>query len=83
MIHARDDYQDIQQFPASGTKGLIPQDEPVFLLRAQDRFAADAVRCWADMAEAGGADADIVRLARRHAEKMDAWPKKKTPDMLG
>lgn len=33
MIHAREDYNRIQD-----PKGLIPQDEPVFLLRGQDRF---------------------------------------------
>lgn len=38
MIHARDDYNRIQD-PA----GKIPADEPVFLLRAQDALACQAV----------------------------------------
>lgn len=42
MKHAREDYNRIQD-PA----GLIPEDEPVFLLRGQDMFAPSLVREWA------------------------------------
>ena len=42
MIHARDDYNRIQD-PA----GLIPADEPVFLLRGQDPAAPNTVDRWA------------------------------------
>lgn len=65
----------------NGTLRLIPKDEPVFLIRGQDAVGGDAVRAWADLAEANGAKADILDIAREHAGKMDAWPKKKTPDM--
>lgn len=65
----------------NGTTRLIPRDEPVFLLRGQDTNAADTVRYWAAIAESTGAKADIVQIAREHAAKMDAWPKKKTPDL--
>lgn len=68
MRHARLDYNRIQD-PA----GLIPQDEPVFLLRAQDRFAPDTVLYWSSEAEQGGADAAIVELAREHAAAMAKW----------
>lgn len=41
MKHAREDYNRIQD-PA----GLIPEDEPVFLLRGQDMFAPELVLAW-------------------------------------
>lgn len=42
MKHARPDYNRIQD-PA----GLIPEDEPVFLLRGQDVLAPSLVKDWA------------------------------------
>jgi hypothetical protein len=81
MNHARPDYDRIQD-PA----GLIPDDEPVFLLRGQDQAAAGAVLAWAKIAESLGASADIVALARQHAEKMDDWHSEvrgKLPDLPG
>lgn len=65
----------------NGTTRLIPDDEPVFLIRGQDNVAGATVRAWADMAASNGADEDILRIAREHAAKMDAWPKKKTADL--
>lgn len=47
MKHARADYDRIQD-PA----GLIPEDEPVFLLRGQDIFAPQRLRDWANAIEA-------------------------------
>jgi hypothetical protein len=65
----------------NGTTRLIPRDEPVFLIRAQDAVSGDAVRAWADLAEAKGAAPEILQRARAHAALMDAWPTKKTPDL--
>jgi hypothetical protein len=65
----------------NGTVRVIPADEPVFLLRGQDRHAAETVMFWAERVETAGGDPDIVRVAREHAAKMDAWPKKKAPDL--
>jgi hypothetical protein len=76
MKHARDDYDRIQD-PA----GLIPEDEPVFLIRGQDQIGASTVRLWATLAELAGCDLEIVNKAKRHADKMDAWPKKKIADI--
>lgn len=76
MKHAREDYNRIQD-PA----GIIPDDEPVFLLRAQDKNAAFAVRSWALAVEEDGGDPAIVAAARNHADAMDDWPKKKKPDL--
>ena len=68
MKHARDDYNRIQD-PA----GKIPEDEPVFLLRGQDRAAPGAVRAYAEILESMGGDPVLVRLSREQAEKMELW----------
>ncbi len=75
MRHARTDYDRIQD-PA----GQIPEDEPVFLIRAKDRVSGDAVRAWADLHEAAGGDPAMSRAARRHALRMDAWAEKQLAD---
>ena len=75
MKHAREDYNRIQD-----PQGRIPDDEPVFLLRGQDRLAVFAIRYYAEMCKHNGAP-EIAAKALAHAELMDAWPTKKTPDL--
>ncbi len=75
MLHARADYNRIQD-PA----GLIPANEPVFLLRAADQAAAGAVRAWATLHDAAGGDPAMSAAARRQAQLMDAWAEKKLAD---
>lgn len=71
MIHARPDYQRIQD-----PSGKIPEDEPVFLLRAQDQTAAATVRYWAGLQSVG-----LLRnMAKQHADDMDRWTTKKPAD---
>ncbi|WP_186214433.1 hypothetical protein [Burkholderia gladioli] len=65
----------------NGTTRLVPRDEPVFLIRGQDVVGAAAVRAWADLAEANGAAPDVLLMAREHADLMEGWPHKKTPDI--
>lgn len=76
MKHAREDYNRIQD-PALHDSSLlspgstpIAEDEPVFLLRAQDWTAPQAVLAWARMQQEGSPAAD---LARQHAERMREW----------
>ena len=79
MKHARPDYDRIQD-PAK----LIPELEPVFLLRAQDKASADTVRYWAQRAESVGADPVMVAAARAQAGSMAAWAMlkgNKVPDL--
>lgn len=76
MKHARDDYNRIQD-PA----GLIPANEPVFLLRAKDAMAYLAVAYYAQMIEDAGGDAEIVRRSRDQALAMREWPIHKMPDL--
>lgn len=63
MKHGRSDYDQRIQDNA----GLIPDEEPVFLLRGQDRMAARAVRHYADLLESTGASFNHVEKVRRHA----------------
>ena len=80
MKHAREDYNVIQAPPE-----LIPEDEPVFLLRGQDKFAPAVVGFWANLAgEHMGASKDIVIAAREQAERIREWQKThkvKLPDL--
>ena len=77
------DFGQGQQFTTittNGTTRVIPKDEPVFLIRGQDVVGGAAVRGWATLAKIAGASHEIVDMALEHAEKMEAWPKKKVPD---
>lgn len=80
MKHARDDYNgrivDLEK--------KIPEDEPVFLLRAQDMVAPKVVDFWVKEADALGAKPNIVNAAREQAARMRTWQEDhgaKTPDM--
>lgn len=72
MIHSRPDYNRIQD-----TTGKIPDDEPVFLLRAQDCTAGDVVRYWVSLQPVG----PLRDMAERHAVRMDTWKTKKVADI--
>ena len=88
MKHARPDYDRIQdpalQDPRFLKPGSTPigEDEPVFLLRAQDKTAAETIRHWValNLAEPGH-DGKAIQLALDHAKLMDAWPRKKVADV--
>lgn len=65
----------------------IGPDEPVFVLRAQDRFSPYAIRRWADMVEAGSQPDTTSRekalRARFLAKDIEEWQarnKSKVPD---
>ena len=75
MLHARTDYNRIQD-PA----GLIPVDEPVFLLRAQDKIAWHIVKIYGWCAELAGLH-DIARVTKDWSNVMRDWPVKKNPDL--
>ena len=82
MLHARPDYQNIQDINPPVGRSPVAVDEPVFLLRAQDQFAAAVVRYWAMMvAGADGMRNPIACMAMQHADTMDAWGTKKIPDL--
>lgn len=58
-------------------------DEPVFVLRANDPAAPQAVRLWADMAEGGSLHSpEKIAGARNAADEMEAWQRKKYPEAV-
>jgi hypothetical protein len=64
-------------------KGCIAKaanDEPVFVLRAQDKTAPALVRMWANLLEERDPENPKVFEALELAEKMDNWPTRKWPD---
>jgi hypothetical protein len=76
MRHGRSDYDNRIQDSA---KKIAP-DEPVFLLRGQDRWAARVVRYYADLLEASGTPQAHIDAVRKHALEMQNWRPKKSPD---
>lgn len=75
MKHARPDYDRIQD-PA----GIIPEDEPVFLFRAQDRLSATVVAFYVHLLREAKADPALVAMAEGWVERMKSWPVQKLPD---
>ena len=71
MAHASLEKQRIQS---------IPDNEPLFVIRAQDCLSGRIVRVRADQAEQLGVTSRKVREARRIADDMDKWQPKKLPD---
>lgn len=79
MLHARKDYQRIQD-PA----GLIPDDEPVFLIRGQDLAAVPVLRYYLMTAVKVGAKQDLIDAVFGHIKLMEDWQRniaRKTPDL--
>ena len=76
MLHTRKDYNRIQD-----PDNKIPKDEPVFLLRAQDRISDDVVRYWAELNDRLGGDETMSQMAREQAVRMSLWPKRKLADL--
>lgn len=63
-----------------GCLGKADDNEPVFILRAQDALAADLVELWAIRANSAGTTHDKVREAHDLADDMRRWHKRKIPD---
>jgi hypothetical protein len=55
-------------------------DEPLFVLRAQDKLAPIVIRLWAELAAFHGAGLEKVHEAKRLAFEMEQWPTRKMPD---
>jgi len=76
MIPGRRDYNLI------GTdEDPIPQDEPVFILRAQDELALPVMLIYAVLAETQMVDPTLARSVREHADLFRVWPTRKKPDL--
>ena len=55
-------------------------NEPVFVLRAQDRLAPAVVRTWIAIAQTHGVNVEKLMSARQIAWAMEKWPDRKIPD---
>jgi hypothetical protein len=67
MRHGRGEYDHIQD-----DRGVIGDDEPVFLVRAKDLLAPSVIEAWASLAEERGAPARAAS-ARAWANEVRAW----------
>ena len=67
MKHARKDYNRIQD-----PENKIPEDEPVFLLRGKDPFAATVVRTYARLCANNGLD-QMAQVCHDWADRMDEY----------
>ena len=72
MLHARKDYNKIQD-----PENKIPANEPVFLLRGQDKFAPELLLRWAAKLRLDGGQPEIAEIVENHAQKMIEWQKNK------
>jgi hypothetical protein len=63
-----------------GCLGKAHDDEPIFVLRAQDAHAADLVEKWAIWARSTGCPQDKVIEAQALAGQMREWHTRKNPD---
>ena len=68
MKHARQDYDRIQD-----PSGKIPEDEPVFLLRAQDTSAPRVVLEWVRVNMELGGDRNLIEAAIKQIARMHEW----------
>lgn len=55
-------------------------DEPIFVLRAQDKFAPLLVRLWAGWCRQHGCPEGKAAEAENVAAAMEKWPQRKYPD---
>lgn len=55
-------------------------DEPIFVLRGQDKLAPTAVRIWAQLALKAGMSKEKFREAEQCALEMEKWHTRKIPD---
>ena len=68
MKFSRPDYNQIKDL-----SGKIPEDEPVFLLRGQDKLAPAIVTCWTTYALREGVSREMIKSAMDQALEMEEW----------
>ena len=77
MRHARKDYDRIQD-PAK----LIPEEEPVFVIRGQDVVGPFVLKVWAVANWLAGGSQKASKLVWNWAGEMKRWPQKKACDLF-
>ena len=78
MATAKEEYEKAMR--GEGCLGKAADDEPVFVLRAQDKLAPGLIELWAEGAEGHRCAPEKVAEARALAARMRAWPNRKYPD---
>lgn len=63
--------------PQHEPQPIIPDDEPVFLIRGQDPIGGQTVRAYADYAERCGADPAMVQAIYVWADRMEEYAESK------
>lgn len=63
-----------------GCLGKAADDEPVFVIRAQDKFAPVLVRLWAELVVNESGNSKKTADAMILASEMQKWPDRKIPD---
>lgn len=69
MLHDRQDYNERVQ----DSMDIIPENEPVLLIRAQDICAPLVMRFWASLHLANGGDKVLYERMMDHAQKAEEW----------
>lgn len=69
MKHARPDYTERIQDSA----GLIPDDEPVLLVRGQDKLALATLDFYIEASGRLNPDPKVTRLLADHRERLASW----------
>lgn len=83
MIHARSDYN----FRIQDAQHIIPEDEPVFLLRGQDKFAPEILKHYLQLLKDHNTDNqydEMIFAIEQHIKFMINWQRErniKLPDM--
>lgn len=73
MKHNNKKFDSIQD---SKKESHIPKDEPVFLIRGQDKLGPGILRIYADQHELSGGHPGITAGVRAQAYKMEEWQAK-------
>ena len=61
-------------------KKVIPDEEPVFVFRAQDALATGVIAHYLGLLIQQSAPGNMIDLVRQQFENFVLWPKKKMPD---
>ena len=77
MFHARNDWNG----RITDLKKKIPENEPVFMIRGQDKVGALTARIWAILNWVTGGSHLASKKVWVHARRMSNWPVKKSCDL--
>jgi hypothetical protein len=64
---------DTQHYPEIKRMLGIPEDEPIFIIRGQDKVAVDAIDFYVDLSEAPGNDPSFMDDLRKVKDEFSDW----------